>query len=370
MTFEFKGLATETLELQKQWSHENSIPMQRRGVLVRAIIPTWIENNLQTSLSYTIRVQGRDGTGRKTEIPWVRLFNTEHSLNAREGWYCVLLFQAQGDGFYLALAHGSTRWENGTFKPRSNEELSDLVTWARGALSWDNPVAPTVPLPQIDLGAKGDLGDAYQRSTAACIWYPSSAMPSDEAFLSDLRKFLSYLGALYEAEDLGRSPESASQQAREIVRLTEEITRPKKASNSRQGFGLRPAERFAVEQHAMRIAEKLLKDKGFEVTDVSKKLPYDLLAKSNDGKEIIVEVKGSTGAADSVILTANEVTAHRTKHPHNMLIVVHSISLDRKANPPKTAGGACREYWAWDISSAKLEPLSFQCFVAGSSAKS
>jgi hypothetical protein len=218
-----------------------------------------------------------------------------------------------------------------------------------------------IAIPEIDLGAKGDLGEAYQRSTAACTWYPIGAMPTDEVFLDDLGQFVSYLATLYEAEDLERSPESATQQAREVVRLTEEITRPKRKLGSGQGFGLKPDERLAVEQRAMRVAEQLLRDKGYEVTDVSKNSSFDFLARNGDGKELIVEVKGSTGAAESVILTANEVVAHKTRHPDNVLIIVHSISLNRKET--KATGGIAREYWSWDISSARLEALSYQCFV-------
>ena len=77
--------------------------MQRRGALIRQEIPRWLVTQLGDDAlknqRYSFRVQGRDGTGRKTEIPWIRVYDRDHSPNAREGWYCVFLFHARGEVF-------------------------------------------------------------------------------------------------------------------------------------------------------------------------------------------------------------------------------------------------------------------------------
>ena len=78
--------------------------------------------------------EGRDGTGRKTLIPWVRFYSEARSRSAQNGWYCVYLFDAPGTGVYLELGHGSTTLEGGEFRPRPPEELAKLVAWGREAL--------------------------------------------------------------------------------------------------------------------------------------------------------------------------------------------------------------------------------------------
>ena len=140
-----RGAALRVMELQAEWSGSNTPAMQERGRLIRDEIPEWLRS-LAPRLGAALGpcgddfdVQGRDGTGRKTEVPWVRFHSDSRSPNPRTGWYCVYLFHARGEGFYLCLGHGSTRWEHGEFVPRSNEELESLVNWARRRLARRSP---------------------------------------------------------------------------------------------------------------------------------------------------------------------------------------------------------------------------------------
>lgn len=69
---------------------------------------------------------------------------------------------------------------------------------------------------------------------------------------------------------------------------------------------------------------------------------YDLLAINGD-LQLVVEVKGTTSAGESVVLTRREVEMHSTAYPDDALIIVHSIELDGGAGPePTTAGGTPR----------------------------
>ena len=114
----------EVIALQHEYTSENSPAMQRRGVLIRELIPNKlasISEQLKSALGphgYDLDFQGRDGTGRKTRIPWVRFFSQARSPNPRKGWYCVYLFDALGEGVYLELGHGSTTFEEGEYRPR------------------------------------------------------------------------------------------------------------------------------------------------------------------------------------------------------------------------------------------------------------
>jgi hypothetical protein len=130
----------EVIALRHEYTSENSLAMQRRGKLIRQLIPqelAAISERLKSALGPhgdDLDFQGRDGTGRKTLIPWVRFFSRARSPSAQNGRYCVYLFDAPGTGVYLELGHGSTTLEEGEYRPRPAEELAKLVAWGRDTL--------------------------------------------------------------------------------------------------------------------------------------------------------------------------------------------------------------------------------------------
>ena len=69
----------EVLELQKEYTFKNTPEMQRRGRLIREEIAGSLNENLDRFKSKSeiaiedLWVQGKDGDGNKSEIPWVRL---------------------------------------------------------------------------------------------------------------------------------------------------------------------------------------------------------------------------------------------------------------------------------------------------------
>ena len=137
-------------------------------------------------------------------------------------------------------------------------------------------------------------------------------------------------------------------------------TNPQKSTQ--QGFGLTPKERKCVELQAMKVARRHLSKERFVAKDVSKNSPFDFLA-SRDGKTIAVEVKGTIGQGTNIVLTKNEVQYQQMKHPANMLIVVHSIHLNRKGTKPTASGGAVVVQSPWSIDKKRLKPLSYSYTV-------
>ena len=306
-----------------------------------------------------IRVKGRDATGRKSEIPWVRVFSASRSANAHEGWYFVYLFPGSGDGFFLALVHGSTRWENGEFKPRSADELGRKVSWASSVLA-DQLESHSQLFQPMRLHARTELGPAYALGTVVATYYAAHAVPNEDTLAAHLKLYGELLGKLYEAEDLGYSMDSRSREAQLVQAVVESLGAPtSKKGNRGQWFGLSPTERRVVEAHAMQMAASVFSAAGWEVEDVSSKFPYDLLIRKDDIKSI-VEVKGTTGLPESIILTANEVAAHRKHFPHNVLFVLHSIRLSRSSDPPVASGGVVMLVEKWIIEDSSLSPLCFQ----------
>ena len=96
----------------------------------------------------------------------------------------------------------------------------------------------------------------------------------------------------------------------------------------------------------MRHAEKTYRGEDWTVCDVSKNRSYDLHC-SKDTDQLHVEVKGTTGGGDSVILTAGEVNFAKA-HPKQMeLYVLSDIDLSGKKDHRKPSGGTARRMKSW-----------------------
>lgn len=159
---ELQRALKSVLDLQEKWSAENTKPMQERGDLIRNGIPAFLKT---LSRQYVMEVEGRDGTGRKTRVPWVRIYDRRFSPSATEGWYVVYLFAADGSAVFISLNQGTTKFLNGSLVPIEPELLRARVEDARLKLNVPS-VDVTNFLQTIDLRDTGDLGRGYESGNA------------------------------------------------------------------------------------------------------------------------------------------------------------------------------------------------------------
>lgn len=131
-------------------------------------------------------------------------------------------------------------------------------------------------------------------------------------------------------------------------------------SSDTQGYSLTAEERRLVEMHAVKRASEHFRQDWDTVEDVGTRESYDLHCK-REGDEFHVEVKGTTGAGDSIILTANEVEHARNWYPKVALVIVSEIELDRSGSPPQVSGGEKTVYDPWDIQEWSLSPTKYDC---------
>lgn len=361
-----RELFREVLDLQHQHSSENTPAMARRGQLIRNDIASTIRQWPSTSADAVfpfrgrLAVQGKDGTGLKTFVPWVRIYSPELSPSAQAGWYVVFLFRADGEGVALCLSHGSTRWDGADFKPRSASEAASLMNWGRAVVG--DTAAAIGMTPSVDLGSSERLSKAYESTTAFSKTYSVDALPTEDEIIRDTTAAVGLLGELYRALELGRAPSSTPPEVVAAGEAVAEVSRPNGSKpKGGQGFGLTAAERAVVEAHAMGTAHGWMTANGYSnIRDVHRTHSCDFLA-DKAGVEIHVEVKGTTSAFGSILLTANEVELHQSRHPDNVLIVVHNIDL----LPMRTmaSGGHVTAFEAWNIAETTLQPLSYQCFL-------
>lgn len=342
--------------------------MQERGHLIRNVIPnelrTWSAAQPNALLPFRgrLNVQGRDGTGLKTFVPWVRVHSPELSPSAQNGWYVVYLFRQDGEGVALCISHGSTRFDGRDFKPRTWEEAATLMVWARGLVR--NQAALMGMVEGVNLGSIATLSKAYESTTAFSKTYAAANLPDDSELARDALQAVAILGELYRAQELGKAPGSLPPEMIEAVDAVRAVARPgsKRTASGGQGFGLSTLERQAVELHAMSTALAWLTANGFTtVRDVHATHSCDFLG-MRGGVEHYIEVKGTTSTYGRVILTANEVELHRRVHPANLLIVVHGIDLIETRT--KAVGGQVSVLAPFMVDSCDLAPLSYLCTLS------
>ncbi len=134
---------------------------------------------------------------------------------------------------------------------------------------------------------------------------------------------------------------------------------PNGRTTSGQGYGPSVEVKLAVELHAMEAATKYFVGKRYEVEDVSRTSPYDLLAK-RDGEELNVEVKGTVSRGEAVLLTRNEVM-HAQQHAERaVLFVLHSIVVESLQGRMTARGGSQSVLAPWRVEAGLLEPLQYK----------
>ncbi|MGZ2501772.1 DUF3578 domain-containing protein [Rhizobium leguminosarum] len=353
-----RELLNEVLELQLEYSPDNTDAMERRGIIVRQRIPRWIRDR-QNALAQNLQefadefdVTGKDGTGRKTLVPWVRIFAENQSPNPQNGWYVVYLFRPDGRAVSLCISHGSTTWDGMAFQPRPEAEAAVLMNWSRGeigAAAADRGFAVGV-----ELGSTAQLPRAYERTTAFSKTYNAGEVPDEAELLGDLSDALQLLQVLYAAND--RQPGALPRDFLDAAAQINDVINPNRQRRRGQGFGLTPPQRQAVDQRAMVVARQWLDANGFTaIRDVHLHEPCDYRA-SLRGTNKVVEVKGTTGGPGAILLTKNEVDLHQQSFPNNVLIIVHSIVLAGKA----AEGGEVEAHDPWQIDEGGLTATAYR----------
>ncbi|MBB5908134.1 MrcB family domain-containing protein [Actinoalloteichus hymeniacidonis] len=350
----------EVLTLQQSWTSENTEEMHRRGMLIRNEIPKVIRHHRNSRPgtdgdTEALEVAGSDGAGRKTIIPWVRIFSPARSPSATRGWYLVYLFGASGKSLYLSLIQGTAKWGNGSLVSRPADELSRRAEWARGVLAAEITDSPLVK--QISLDTTAQLGRGYELGNVVAFRYARGHLPADDVLLRDLNFMERLLEILHGALDSALSiPGEPAPEVSDATIASRNIAR---ARVDGPRFRLSAAERIAIERRAVQLASAHLISQGFAVRDVGATHSYDLDVTRSDSR-LFVEVKGTTTDGAEIVLTAAEVELHKKEYPHNALIVVTNIALDSTSVPPVAIGGTLYMIRPWEVSEAALRPISYR----------
>ena len=193
------------LELQGSYSPNNTPEMQERGVLIRNDLRESLVAILSKSGSDKWEVEGRDGTGLKTSVPWVRIFRREFSPSVREGFDIVFLFATDGSSVYVSLNQGTTNLVKTAFVPKSLEEIQDSTNWARNILKSNSALESKLKemLAQasvMNLGSPTKMAASYIPGDVVHVRYVKDQIPSDEKLAEDIIGLLPLLDEIYSKE--------------------------------------------------------------------------------------------------------------------------------------------------------------------------
>jgi hypothetical protein len=342
------------------YSSTNTSEMQERGYLIRSELAEELRTRLPSlqqafdSIFDDLAVEGSDGIGRKTEAPWVRLFSKAMSPSAREGFYLVIHFAADGSAVFVTVGCGSTIWKGGDLRAVSDDELEARTSWARFVVQqrWKT-LSPFED--KIVLGAKAPLPRTFEKATAFAKRILASDLPNadlDHLLFSAAER----LNEIYLAQREQRDVSPGDQDAASVIA----IAKPLKARSGKQGFGLTAKERQEVDRQAMFMAMQYLKGLGYNCKDTSATESFDVLATKAD-EAMMVEVKGTTSdLCNSVLMTRNEVNLHREHKGKTGLLIVSRIKLSRNSDTPSASDGEVEAFLYWDIDDWVAEPMAFQ----------
>jgi hypothetical protein len=253
---------------------------------------------------------------------------------------------------------------------RGNAEVGDRVLiWQakgsgtnRGVIGLGEVISPPSDLPASSAEApywkKPPLESIRRQVKLRLFHYPNLPLWESEHqdLFSNLEVARARGGTVFSlAPDMWRRISELAGKDAEPVSTPDEPRR-----SSRQGFGLDPEARRAVELYAQAKAEDFFLQNGFDdVRDVSRTNCFDLLCRRGQD-ELRVEVKGTTGEGEAVILTKNEVEHARNKPGSVALFVVRRIKLERQPSGVTCSGGEIISFWPWDIGQGELKPLSYE----------
>jgi hypothetical protein len=187
------------LSLQPSWASTNTPQLAQRGTLIRRELPRLLARLVPDPDEVGIAdldFEGRDGTGRKTRVPWVRAHSRRLSPSATQGWYVVYLFAFDGSRVFVSLNQDTTTFEDGEYEPRDAEFIARRVEDAREQLAGEIEGPPRL-LREIDLRNEGSLGQNYDAGNVVAFAYDRGDVPGDSQIEDDLVSILDLLARLY-----------------------------------------------------------------------------------------------------------------------------------------------------------------------------
>jgi hypothetical protein len=297
------------------------------------------------------RIDASGGQGSATFVPWIGVFDPDETTSAQAGIYVVYLYAADMERVYLTLNQGVTIISNDLGLNEARKQLRARAGAIRESL-------PSRDIGQLErsifLKTKASTPVSYVYGNIVAKGYNIANLPSEREMVSDLRDFVKlYEVALAKRADLGisrDSPGSVGAQPRLGHKSEDDlIFKPKDDGDYLVEAPKRSQVKTRKHETVVKEFGEYVKGRGLiPGTNVH---PRDLVVRSSDGREWLVEVKvvrrgdGVSAAREALAQLCEYRFAYHSNSPNVDMVAVFNEDVGEFSREFLEAFGVASVWW-------------------------
>ena len=347
----------ELIELSKEWpALFNNQPNKVDEIYkdIKNILGTITKNSNHQDY---IKIKATKGLANIPYAPWIGARDVRLADKQSEGYSLVYLYSVDLKRVYLSIAFGTGQFIE-VFKPKKEAYQKMRKAASRIQKVFENDLnIQNLILDPIDLAAtpKEFRQEGYEQSAIFSLSYEINNLPDDTKLLEDYKKMLDFYVDIFESP-LTPSIDSLVNAVADPLRLEDtkvkikdfEYRSPKKAKGKKTNNKKVKAKKRRSDRSAFigRKGEKIVFDfekeklKKINLNNLSEKVRwhaelnekpgYDITSFDDNGDEIFIEVKSSSGKTiNDVDLTKNEIMSmfnKKTKEKFYIYLVTNALT--------------------------------------------
>tara|TARA_B100000900_G_scaffold400966_1_gene405158 strand:- start:110 stop:1303 length:1194 start_codon:yes stop_codon:yes gene_type:complete len=347
----------ELIDLSKEWpALFNNQPNKVDEIYkdIKNILGTITKNSNHQDY---IKIKATKGLANIPYAPWIGARDVRLADKQSEGYSLVYLYSVDLKRVYLSIAFGTGQFIE-VFKPKKEAYQKMRKAASRIQKVFENDLnIQNLILDPIDLAAspKEFRQEGYEQSAIFSLSYEINNLPDDTKLLEDYKKMLDFYVDIFESP-LTPSIDSLVNAVADPLRLEDtkvkikdfEYRSPKKTKgkttnnkkvkakkrrSDRSAFIGRKGEKIVFDFEKEKLKKINLNDLSEKVrwhAELNEKPGYDITSFDDNGDEIFIEVKSSSGKTiNDVDLTKNEIMSmfnKKTKEKFYIYLVTNALT--------------------------------------------
>ena len=347
----------ELIDLSKEWpALFNNQPNKVDEIYkdIKNILGTITKNSNHQDY---IKIKATKGLANIPYAPWIGARDVRLADKQSEGYSLVYLYSVDLKRVYLSIAFGTGQFIE-VFKPKKEAYQKMRKAASRIQKVFENDLnIQNLILDPIDLAAtpKEFRQEGYEQSAIFSLSYEINNLPDDTKLLEDYKKMLDFYVDIFESP-LTPSIDSLVNAVADPLRLEDtkvkikdfEYRSPKKTKgkttnnkkvkakkrrSDRSAFIGRKGEKIVFDFEKEKLKKINLNNLSEKVrwhAELNEKPGYDITSFDDNGDEIFIEVKSSSGKTiNDVDLTKNEIMSmfnKKTKEKFYIYLVTNALT--------------------------------------------
>jgi len=347
----------ELIDLSKEWpALFNNQPNKVDEIYkdIKNILGTITKNSNHQDY---IKIKATKGLANIPYAPWIGARDVRLADKQSEGYSLVYLYSVDLKRVYLSIAFGTGQFIE-VFKPKKEAYQKMRKAASRIQKVFENDLnIQNLILDPIDLAAtpKEFRQEGYEQSAIFSLSYEINNLPDDTKLLEDYKKMLDFYVDIFESP-LTPSIDSLVNAVADPLRLEDtkvkikdfeyrspkktkgKTTKNKKAKakkrrSDRSAFIGRKGEKIVFDFEKEKLKKINLNNLSEKVrwhAELNEKPGYDITSFDDNGDEIFIEVKSSSGKTiNDVDLTKNEIMSmfnKKTKEKFYIYLVTNALT--------------------------------------------